>query len=87
MLELKEIMKTIHKTMVKRNHKMIDYDRHRTALNKLKAKEERSFSEEKQIFKVSIIRKGIIVGHYVNPLNDFIRWRINWRQRHKITST
>ncbi|CDH55384.1 bar adaptor protein [Lichtheimia corymbifera JMRC:FSU:9682] len=52
MLELKEIMKTIHKTMVKRNHKMIDYDRHRTALNKLKAKEERSFSEEKQIFKV-----------------------------------
>ncbi|KAI9322809.1 hypothetical protein BX666DRAFT_1898634 [Dichotomocladium elegans] len=52
MLEFKEIMKTIQKTMVKRNHKMIDYDRHRASLAKLKAKEERSFNEEKQIFKV-----------------------------------
>ncbi|KAI8147369.1 hypothetical protein BJV82DRAFT_642847 [Fennellomyces sp. T-0311] len=52
MIELRDIMKIIGKTMVKRNHKMIDYDRHRAALNKLKAKEERSFNEEKQIFKV-----------------------------------
>ncbi|KAI9496146.1 hypothetical protein BDB00DRAFT_882178 [Zychaea mexicana] len=52
MIELREIIKTINKTMVKRNHKLIDYDRHRSALNKLKVKEERSFNEEKQIFKV-----------------------------------
>ncbi|KAI7857083.1 hypothetical protein BDC45DRAFT_501642 [Circinella umbellata] len=52
MIELREIMKTISKTMVKRNHKLIDYDRHRSTLNKLKTKEERSFNEEKQIFKV-----------------------------------
>ncbi|KAI9263357.1 hypothetical protein BDA99DRAFT_510023 [Phascolomyces articulosus] len=52
MIELRDIMKTINKTMIKRNHKMIDYDRHRSSLNKLKAKEERSFNEEKQIFKV-----------------------------------
>ncbi|KAI8084637.1 uncharacterized protein BX664DRAFT_337447 [Halteromyces radiatus] len=51
-LELTEIMKQIQKTMVKRNHKMIDYDRHRASLNKLKVKEERSFNEEKQIYKV-----------------------------------
>lgn len=51
-LELKDIIKTIQKTIVKRNHKQIDYDRHRASLNKLKAKEQRSFSEEKQIYKI-----------------------------------
>jgi DNA topoisomerase VI subunit A len=38
--------------MIKRDHKLIDYDRHRTSLEKLNKKTERSFSEEKQIFKV-----------------------------------
>ncbi|CAO3597629.1 unnamed protein product [Absidia cylindrospora] len=47
-----DIMKQIQKTMIKRNHKMIDYDRHRSSLSKLKVKEERSFNEEKQIYKV-----------------------------------
>ena len=57
MIELREVMKTIGKTMVKRNHKLIDYDRHRSTLNKLKVKEERSFNEEKQIFKVRKMRE------------------------------
>ncbi|KAI8371772.1 uncharacterized protein BYT42DRAFT_581522 [Radiomyces spectabilis] len=52
LLELLEIMRVIQKTIVKRNHKLIDYDRHRASLNKLKGKDERSFNEEKQIFKV-----------------------------------
>jgi amphiphysin len=51
-LELQEIIKTIQKTIVKRNHKLIDYDRHRVSLNKLNAKAERSLSEEKNIYKV-----------------------------------
>ncbi|KAG0169130.1 hypothetical protein DFQ28_010833 [Apophysomyces sp. BC1034] len=51
-LQLIEIMRVIQKTMVKRNHKLVDYDRHRTNMNKLKAKEQRSFNEEKQILKV-----------------------------------
>ncbi|KAI8344566.1 hypothetical protein BC941DRAFT_408985 [Chlamydoabsidia padenii] len=51
LLELMEIGKTIQKTIVKRSHKMIDYDRHRLALSKLNTKQDRSFSEEKQIFK------------------------------------
>lgn len=42
----------ISKTIVKRNHKLIDYDRHRVSLNKLTAKAERTLSEEKSIFKV-----------------------------------
>lgn len=50
--EIQEIVKQIQKTIVKRNHKLIDYDRHRVNLNKLTVKEERSMSEEKQIFKV-----------------------------------
>lgn len=52
LLELTEIQKTIKKTMTKRDHKLIDFDRHRTALQKITSKTERSFSEEKQIFKV-----------------------------------
>ncbi|KAI8368209.1 uncharacterized protein BYT42DRAFT_595625 [Radiomyces spectabilis] len=51
-MELLELIKLIQKTMVKRNHKLIDYDRYRTSLAKLKAKDERNFNEEKQIFKV-----------------------------------
>jgi amphiphysin len=50
-------MKVIQKTMVKRDHKLIDYDRHRLALSKLNTKTERSFSEEKQVFKVKIEKK------------------------------
>lgn len=52
LLELSEIQKVIGKTMLKRNHKLIDFDRHRIALQKITSKTERSFSEEKQIFKV-----------------------------------
>ncbi|KAL7321437.1 BAR adaptor protein Hob1 [Mucor circinelloides] len=51
-LELQEIIKTIQKTIVKRNHKLIDYDRHRVALQKLQVKTERTMNEEKAIFKV-----------------------------------
>jgi amphiphysin len=53
LLELLEIGKSIDKTIVKRSHKLIDYDRHRLTLAKLNGKQERSFSDEKQIFKVS----------------------------------
>lgn len=51
-LELQEIIKTIQKTIVKRNHKLVDYDRHRIALQKLNAKTERTMNDEKAIFKV-----------------------------------
>lgn len=58
LLELSEIIKVIHKTMIKRDHKLIDFDRHRIALQKLTTKAERSFSEEKQIFKVKKTKKN-----------------------------
>ncbi|KAI9301074.1 hypothetical protein BJ944DRAFT_169752, partial [Cunninghamella echinulata] len=52
LLELLEVAKLIQKTIVKRSHKMIDYDRHRLALSKLNAKQDRNFKDEKEIFKI-----------------------------------
>ncbi|KAI8355060.1 hypothetical protein EDC96DRAFT_516162 [Choanephora cucurbitarum] len=71
LLELSEIVKTINKTMVKRNHKLIDYDRHRLALQKLNTKQERSFSEEKQIFKIQA-QLDTATQDY-NYLNDMLK--------------
>ncbi|CEP11068.1 hypothetical protein [Parasitella parasitica] len=71
LLELSEIIKTISKTMVKRNHKLIDFDRHRIALQKLNGKTERSFSEEKQIFKVQS-QLDTATQDY-NYLNDMLK--------------
>ncbi|KAI8584386.1 hypothetical protein K450DRAFT_219612 [Umbelopsis ramanniana AG] len=52
LIEFREILKTVDKTMIKRNHKMLDYDRFRTNLAKLKGKAEKTISEEKQIYKL-----------------------------------
>lgn len=50
--ELVEICKKIRKTCVKRDHKLIDFDRHNNSLNKLREKKEKSLSDEKNLFKV-----------------------------------
>ncbi|KAF9158084.1 hypothetical protein DFQ26_008001 [Actinomortierella ambigua] len=50
--EMQNMMKMIRKTITKREHKLIDYDRHRIALKKLQDKKERSLSDEKQIYKL-----------------------------------
>lgn len=50
--EMQGMMKAIHKTIVKREHKLVDYDRHRISLKKLQDKKDRSLSDEKQIFKL-----------------------------------
>ncbi|KAG0303341.1 hypothetical protein BGZ98_006778 [Dissophora globulifera] len=50
--ELQNLMKMIRKTIVKRDHKLVDYDRFRLALKKLQDKKDRSLSDEKQIFKL-----------------------------------
>lgn len=70
-LELRDIMKTIQKNMTKRDHKMIDYDRHRSSMSKLKAKEERSFSEEKQIFKIEAQLETATQDY--NYMNDMLK--------------
>lgn len=52
--ELVEICKRIRKTCTKRDHKLVDYDRHNNSLNKLRSKKEKSLSDEKNLFKVSV---------------------------------
>lgn len=49
--ELLDVIKVIRKTAVKREHKRLDYDRHRTALKKLQDKKERSAKDEKAMWK------------------------------------
>lgn len=49
--ELLDVIKVIRKTAVKREHKKLDYDRHRTTLKKLQDKKERSAKDEKAMWK------------------------------------
>lgn len=49
--ELLDVIKIIRKTAVKREHKKLDYDRHRTTLKKLQDKKERSAKDEKAMWK------------------------------------
>ena len=49
--ELLEIIKVIRKTAQKRQHKQLDYDRHRAALQKIKDKKEKTVKDEKALYK------------------------------------
>ncbi|KAH6665910.1 BAR domain-containing protein [Plectosphaerella plurivora] len=49
--ELMDVIKAIRKTAVKREHKKLDYDRHRMTLKKLQDKKERSAKDEKAMWK------------------------------------
>ncbi|KAI9023087.1 hypothetical protein CLU79DRAFT_750221 [Phycomyces nitens] len=70
-LELQEIIRRIQKTIIKRQHKLIDYDRFRTSVNKLKGKETRSFNEEKEIFKLDAKLETATQDY--NYLNDMLK--------------
>lgn len=49
--ELLEIVKVIRKATTKRDHKQLDYDRHRSTLKKLQDKKEKSLKDEKAMYK------------------------------------
>ncbi|KAK7423623.1 BAR adaptor protein Hob1 [Neonectria magnoliae] len=49
--ELLDVIKVIRKTSLKREHKKIDYDRHRANLKRLQDKKERSAKDEKAMWK------------------------------------
>ncbi|KAH8880018.1 BAR domain-containing protein [Thozetella sp. PMI_491] len=49
--ELLDIIKVIRKATTKREHKKLDYDRHRASLKKLQDKKERSAKDEKAMWK------------------------------------
>lgn len=49
--ELLDVIKVIRKTAAKRDHKQLDYDRHRQTLKKLQEKKEKTAKDEKAIWK------------------------------------
>ncbi|PSR89034.1 BAR domain-domain-containing protein [Coniella lustricola] len=49
--ELLDVIKIIRKQLVKREHKQLDYDRHRATLKKLQDKKEKSMKDEKALWK------------------------------------
>ncbi|KAF9569792.1 BAR-domain-containing protein [Agrocybe pediades] len=50
--EFQSVLKTIRKTITKRDHKLTDYDRFNNSLTKLRDKKEKSLSDEKNLFKL-----------------------------------
>lgn len=49
--QLLEVIKVIRKSAVKRQHKQLDYDRHRATLKKLQDKKDKTLKDEKALFK------------------------------------
>ncbi|QVM10337.1 hypothetical protein D8B26_004997 [Coccidioides posadasii str. Silveira] len=49
--QLLEIIKVIRKVAVKRQHKQLDYDRHRASLKKLQDKKDKSLKDEKALYR------------------------------------
>ncbi|KAL2436215.1 Regulator of cytoskeleton and endocytosis [Exophiala dermatitidis] len=49
--QLLEVIKVIRKVAVKRQHKQLDYDRHRATLKKLQDKKEKTLKDEKALYK------------------------------------
>lgn len=49
--QLLEVIKVIQKVALKRQHKQLDYDRHRTSLKKLQDKKDKTLKDEKALFK------------------------------------
>ncbi|ORY87763.1 putative BAR adaptor protein RVS167 [Protomyces lactucae-debilis] len=49
--DLLEVFKAVGKTTKKRNHKQVDYDRHRATLKKLQDKKEKTLKDEKALYK------------------------------------
>ncbi|CAL1697304.1 unnamed protein product [Somion occarium] len=50
--ELQGVLKSIRKSITKRDHKLTDYDRFNNSLTKLRDKKEKSLSDEKHLFKL-----------------------------------
>ncbi len=49
--QLLEVIKVIRKVSVKRQHKQLDYDRHRATLKRLQDKKDKTLKDEKAMFK------------------------------------
>lgn len=69
--ELMEIIKLIRKVAVKRDHKQLDYDRHRATLKKLQEKKERTLKDEKAMYKAE--NDAELATQEFNHHNDLLK--------------
>ena len=69
--ELLEIIKQIRKTAMKRDHKQLDFDRHRTTLKKLQEKKEKTLKDEKAIYKAE--NDAELATQEFNYFNDLLK--------------
>ncbi|KAF1847760.1 reduced viability upon starvation protein-like protein [Cucurbitaria berberidis CBS 394.84] len=67
--ELLAIIKAVRKIAAKRDHKQLDYDRHRTALKKLQDKKDKTLKDEKAIYRAeSDVEQATQDFNYFNDL-------------------
>ncbi|KAK4452412.1 BAR domain-containing protein [Podospora aff. communis PSN243] len=67
--ELLDVIKVIRKTAVKRDHKKLDYDRHRATLKKLQEKKEKTAKDEKATWKAETdVEQATQEFNYFNDL-------------------
>jgi amphiphysin len=67
--ELLAVVKQIRKGVLKREHKQLDYDRHRAALKKLQDKKDKSMKDEKAMYKAeSEVEQSTQEFNYFNDL-------------------
>lgn len=67
--QLLEVVKVIRKMAVKRQHKQLDYDRHRATLKKVQEKKDKTLKDEKALFKAeSDVEQATQEFEYYNDL-------------------
>ena len=67
--ELLTVIKAVRKTTVKRQHKQLDYDRHRATYKKIQEKKEKSLKDEKAMFKAETdVEQATQEFNYYNDL-------------------
>lgn len=69
--ELLDVIKIIRKQLVKREHKQLDYDRHRATLKKLQDKKDRTAKDEKAMWKAENDCEA--ATHDFNYFNDLLK--------------
>ncbi|RPA87959.1 reduced viability upon starvation protein [Ascobolus immersus RN42] len=69
--ELMEVIKAIRKLAVKRDHKQLDYDRHRTTLKKLQDKKDKTLKDEKALYKAE--NETEMATQEYNYYNDLLK--------------
>lgn len=70
--QLLDIIKVIRKVAVKREHKKLDYDRHRNTLKKLQEKKDKSLKDEKALYKAEndVEQATLEYNHYNDLLKE-----------------